>query len=87
MSTALRKPCRLCLLREAGEGEMYEIIQQRIKTIPAALRAEPEEYDRRLALCRECGELISGTCRKCGCYVELRAARKDGYCPHERPRW
>lgn len=80
-------PCRLCLLQEAGEQELFSIIRQRIATIPPAQKASPEEYEKRLSLCKECEELLSGTCRKCGCYVELRAARADGFCPHEHSRW
>ena len=87
MSQLSRKPCRLCLLQESGEQEMYAIIQQRIAALPAAQKAAPEQYARRLSLCRECEELLSGVCRKCGCYVELRAAKETGACPHEHPRW
>lgn len=82
-----RKPCFKCLLQQANENELYEIIQQRIRALPAAQKAAPEEYSRRLALCGGCGELLSGTCRKCGCYVELRAAKRSAVCPHENPRW
>lgn len=82
-----RKPCFKCLLQQADENELYGIIQQRIAALPAAQKAAPEEYSRRLALCGECDELLSGTCRKCGCYVELRAAKKSAACPHENSRW
>lgn len=82
-----RKPCFRCLLQQADEGQLFELIQQRIAALPAAQKAAPEEYSRRLALCESCDELVSGTCRKCGCYMELRAAKKSTGCPHERPRW
>ncbi len=87
MSEQTRKPCRLCLLQESGEQELYAIIQQRIAALPAAQKAAPEQYARRLSLCRECEELLSGVCRKCGCYVELRAAKETSACPHEHPHW
>lgn len=87
MSEKTRKPCRLCLLQESGEQELYAIIQQRIAALPAAQKAAPEQYARRLSLCRECEELLSGVCRKCGCYVELRAAKETSACPHEHPCW
>ena len=87
MSEPSRKPCRRCLMQEAGEQELYEIICQRIAALPPAQKADPEQYAIRLSLCHECEELISGTCRKCGCYVELRAAKKTACCPHEHPRW
>ena len=31
-------------------------------------------------------QLIAGMCRKCGCYVEVRAALKDSICPHTEGR-
>ena len=31
-------------------------------------------------------QLIAGMCRKCGCYVEVRAALKDSTCPHTEGR-
>lgn len=82
-----RKPCLRCLLQEADEAQLYEIIQQRIAALPPSQKADPGEYARRLSLCGGCDELISGTCRKCGCYVELRAAKRSASCPHEKPRW
>lgn len=87
MSEQNRKPCRLCLLQESGEQQLFEIVRQRIAAMPLAQKANPELYEQRLSLCRKCDQLISGTCRKCGCYVELRAAKKDGFCPHEHSRW
>ena len=82
-----RKPCFRCLLQQADESQLLELIQQRIAALPAAQKAAPEEYSRRLALCGACNELVSGTCRKCGCYVELRAAKRSAVCPHEHARW
>ena len=76
-----RKPCLRCLLRDVDENQLLEAINQRIAAMPAAQKAPPGEYARRLELCRGCDELLSGTCRKCGCYVELRAAARTGSCP------
>ena len=82
-----RKPCRRCLLRDVDENQLLEAINQRIAAMPPSQKAPPEEYSRRLDLCRSCDELLSGTCRKCGCYVELRAVKRNSVCPHENPRW
>ena len=50
--------------------------------------AFPEaEYRRRLALCKGCGELANGICAQCGCFVELRAAKRQNRCPAFPPRW
>lgn len=82
-----KKPCTRCLLEEAGKRDVSEMIKERIAEIPQALRCEEAEYARRLSLCRGCEALSSGTCLKCGCYAELRAARADSYCPHEKRKW
>lgn len=82
-----RKPCRRCLLRDVDENQLLEAINQRIAAMPSSQKAPPEEYSRRLEMCRSCDELLSGTCRKCGCYVELRAVKRSSVCPHENPRW
>ncbi len=82
-----KKPCVRCLLEEAGRRDVSELIKHRIAEIPETLRCSEEEYSRRLEHCRNCEALNGGTCNKCGCYAELRAARADGYCPHEKRKW
>lgn len=82
-----KMPCRRCLLEEAGQLDLHELIKQRIAVIPAEQRADEELYRTRLEKCRSCDSLNSGTCAKCGCYAELRAARADAYCPHEKRFW
>ena len=82
-----RKPCTRCLLEEAGKQDIYELIRKRIEEIAPALRTEESEYRSRLEQCRTCEHLSGGTCLKCGCYAELRAARADSYCPHENRYW
>ena len=82
-----RKPCRRCLLQDIDESQLMEAIQQRIAALPASQRASAEDYAARLSECRMRDFLVSGTCQKCGCYVELRAAKRSAYCPHEKPRW
>ncbi|MEE1190836.1 MAG: DUF6171 family protein [Blautia sp.] len=46
-----------------------------------------EQYEQRLLMCRQCEHLLSGMCRKCGCYVEMRAAMKIRHCPDVPARW
>ena len=48
------------------------------------LNVSDEEYERRLAICKECEKLNEGTCLACGCYVELRAAAKAAHCSHRK---
>ena len=82
-----KKPCVRCLLEEAGKQDVYSIIQKRVSEIPEPLRTDDELYSERLAVCKGCEALSGGTCTKCGCYAELRAARADSYCPHEKRMW
>ena len=41
----------------------------------------------RLRICAECEHRAVYTCRKCGCYVQVRAARKSYACPSEEQKW
>jgi hypothetical protein len=84
----MKHECKKCLLLEAGEKVTYEEIRGYILSLPAENTVSDEEYNRRLAFCRECDNLISGMCLKCGCYVEVRAKLKDKGCPDENDnRW
>lgn len=76
-----RKICYKCLLEDLDESEIYKSVKDMIDAIPEENRTAPEEYKRRLDICKTCESLISGTCVKCGCYVELRAAGKTRACP------
>ena len=81
-----RRPCR-CLLAEAGERDMAQLVAEYIASLDESVRAEETLYQSRLAICRECPELISGTCRLCGCSVETRAAKRAQRCPHVPAHW
>ncbi len=80
--------CKRCLLYEAGERAAYTQVQAYLDTVPSDELASPTVRKNRLDLCQRCDQLISGMCRKCGCYVEVRAAMKDGTCPNaENKMW
>ncbi len=82
-----KKPCPRCLLADSSEEDSSRAIAARISAIPEEQRVSEDEYDRRLSICKSCDMLVSGTCGKCGCYVELRAARAANRCPHEKKYW
>lgn len=73
--------CRRCLLRESGEINKADEVRECIERIKAHEKTPDDIYAQRLLLCRECDHLLGGTCMKCGCYVELRAAFKNNRCP------
>ena len=78
----MTEKCKRCLLRESAEQDVYNDIKARIEKLGADERAAESDYAARLEKCRECENLISGVCMKCGCYVEFRAAFKNNRCPN-----
>ena len=83
-----KKPCRKCLLSQMPEeGELQKLIAERIALLPEDERAEEAVEKERLSVCQGCDKLVSGTCGLCGCYVELRAAKKRMACPHVPNKW
>lgn len=80
--------CKKCLLLEAGEKKSFEQINDYIDTLDESLKTDESTYLRRLEICKECDNLISGMCLKCGCYVEVRAVFKDKKCAdYDNLRW
>lgn len=76
--------CYRCLIRDISQKDYEENIEKYVKAISEADRVEKVECDRRLKLCLECDNLNAGTCMKCGCYVEIRAAMSLGHCPMKK---
>ncbi len=79
--------CKKCLLRDMADADMYKSVKEYVDKIPVAQKAGDAEYERRLKICAECRELLSGTCLVCGCYVEIRAAGKNAACPLKIKKW
>lgn len=73
--------CRRCLLIQSGRGDVLEDIRKRIERLPDKERTESAEYEERLGICSGCDSLLDGTCLKCGCYPEFRAAFAKNKCP------
>ena len=78
--------CKRCLLAQMVQAE-YENIKQLIMLINIDKKADDELYKKRLEICTGCDCLINGMCKKCGCFVELRAAYAENRCPHECKLW
>lgn len=78
-----RPICKRCLLREL-DGEYFQSIYRYIENLPKEQKASGEEYARRLALCRTCDDLQNGMCVQCGCFAEVRAAKRKLGCPLEK---
>ena len=79
--------CKRCLLAEMQDGDLAASIYEYIAAIPAEIKADDALMQKRLGICRRCDNLISGMCRLCGCYVEVRAAKQGQSCPNFDPKW
>ena len=79
--------CKRCLLEELGRKDLIKSLEELKAALPVEDRADEYEYTHRLNTCRVCEELNSGTCLKCGCYVEFRALKARMHCPHENKKW
>lgn len=80
--------CKKCLLYEAGETKAYNTVKDYIENLDQSLKVCNDVYKSRLNECRQCDNLISGMCLKCGCYAEVRAVLKDKSCPDfDNQKW
>ena len=59
---------------------MARVIAEYVASLDESVRTPEDAYRARLAICEGCDQLLSGTCRLCGCYVETRAAKS--FCVH-----
>lgn len=75
------------MLAEAGEADMARVIAEYVASLDESIRTPEDAYRARLAICEGCDQLLNGTCRLCGCYVETRAAKKGQNCPMVPARW
>ena len=82
-----KKLCYKCLLEDFDEKNALNTVKEMIEAMPEEQRTPQDEYRRRLEICRNCDSLVSGTCVKCGCYVELRAAGRSRCCPDAKDKW
>ena len=81
------KICKRCLLSELDGEELISSVRQRISLLDESVRADEREYHHRLDRCKSCDNLTNGMCALCGCFAELRAAKKEMHCPDTPRRW
>lgn len=79
-----KRICKRCLIRELDEKKYHEEIEKYINVLGDDMKTPEDEYKRRLSICLECEKLLQGTCLKCGCYVEIRAAAAISRCPGKK---
>ena len=79
------RTCKRCLTRElADQAKEFQNIRDYINNLDVDIKSPDVLYEERLSICKECDMLLAGMCRKCGCYVELRAAVTKNYCPGKK---
>jgi len=78
--------CYLCeVYKEASDPRLKEQIKLLISRLPKNERVEEGELASRLDTCSLCENLAdNNTCRACGCFIELRAAKTGTHCPHKK---
>lgn len=81
------KPCPRCLLHELPDTQLFQTVRDYIDSLPDDAKAAPDVYEKRLALCHACDNLLNGMCRLCGCFVEARAAKRVTYCAKSKSIW
>lgn len=86
MENAEGRLCKKCLIREsADQQDIYRTIREYIDNLDSNIKVVDTIYEKRLGICRECDMLLTGMCRSCGCYVEMRAVIAKNNCP--RKKW
>lgn len=79
--------CRRCLLKDMTDSEYFRSIYEYIENLPPEQKAEESEYTTRLQKCTACDHLVNGMCALCGCFVEVRAAKKRQHCAKSNSVW
>lgn len=80
-------PCRRCLLKDLTDSDYFANVYEYIDSLLPEVRTPPPEYERRLDTCRSCDHLVNGMCRLCGCFVEVRAAKRRNHCADSASFW
>jgi hypothetical protein len=79
--------CQRCHAFE-DDGKLLEQMQAYLKRMDPEICCEDAEYESRLLECEQCPSMINGVCKFCGCFVILRAKKKNSTCPEPTgDRW
>ena len=77
--------CKRCLLKDvAGKEDVLAQVEKMKSLMGKDERASDELYEKRLSQCKSCDSLLSASCLKCGCYVEIRALSVGAHCPAKK---
>ena len=79
--------CKKCLIKDTMGDNYLESLEHYVDQIDSDIKSSDDLYQSRLATCNECDQLFQGCCRICGCFVQVRAAVKNNYCPSTKKKW
>lgn len=79
--------CKRCLIKDMPSSQYFKNMYEYIEAMDKELKVDDEEYKRRLDICKSCDYLLSGMCKKCGCFVEMRAVMIGKSCPDTKNKW
>lgn len=81
-------PCRICTSFDIDSEALEQQLASHIASLPEVQKVPPEIYESRLEICHACEAMRHGMCSYCGCFVFVRAIRKQMYCAHLKgKRW
>ena len=83
----MSEKCKRCLLSEYNPELYYKTVVEYIDSMPIEDKVSDIEYSDRIEKCTECSNLINGMCKICGCFVEVRAIKKNIGCPSIEKVW
>ena len=80
--------CRRCIEQDIPEAQLAKYLDDYVSQLPNDIRVSAEVFQKRLSICSECEHLLKYTCRLCGCYAQVRAAKRMNRCPVPyAPKW
>lgn len=74
--------CRRCLLFSETDEKLYDTIKGYIDSLEEEQKVDELAYQERLSKCENCEALMNGICKYCGCFVVVRAVKKNQSCPY-----
>jgi len=75
------KICKRCLLEDLDEIDLLKNVNDYINLLRVDECVDDISYKKRLETCKSCDYLINGSCRFCGCFVQIRAKKVNQTCP------
>lgn len=76
--------CKRCLLFSETDQEIQKTIEGYIESLDEDRKVEEKIYSKRLSECEVCDALHGGMCKYCGCFVIVRAIKKNQKCPYPK---